>query len=67
MRLILALSSVLVLAACASAPGGESVGGVATYDALKAARSACETKGEKLVLKSEGDPTRMAAYECKRT
>ncbi|WP_304170168.1 hypothetical protein [Phenylobacterium aquaticum] len=53
-------------AACASAPGGESVGGVATYDNLKTARTACEAKGEKLALKSQGDPQRMAAYECKR-
>ena len=67
MRTTLAIASVLALSACASAPGGESVGGVATYDNLKAARTTCEAKGEKLVLKSEGDPQRMAAYECKRT
>ena len=64
MRLILATSLALTAGACAN--GSEPLGGVATYDNLKTARAACESKGETLVLKTDGNPQRMTAYECKR-
>ena len=41
-------------------------GGVATYDALKAARDACVARGGELVLTPEGNAKRMSAYSCKR-
>ena len=64
MKMILAMSALLLLAACASGP--ESDGDVATYDNLKTARAACESRGEALVLKTDGNPQRISAYECKR-
>ena len=41
-------------------------GDVATYDTLKIARAACADKGEVLVLKTDGDPQRSSAYECRK-
>jgi hypothetical protein len=62
MKTLLILSSLLALGACAGGPTGD----VATYDALKDARAACEAKGEAMVLKTAGNDQRMSAYECKR-
>ncbi|MFD1190586.1 hypothetical protein [Phenylobacterium conjunctum] len=64
MKMILAISALALCAACASGP--EPEGGVATYDNLKTARAACEAKGEALVLKTDGNPQRLSAYQCKR-
>jgi hypothetical protein len=52
-----------LMSACAT-PGDN--GDVATYDTLKIARSACAAKGEVLVLKTDGDPQRSSAYECRK-
>ena len=60
---LIAVFVVGILAGCSTAgPNGD----VATYDTLKVARTACEAKGEAMVLTKEGDPQRASAYECKR-
>jgi len=38
--------------------------GDANYDTIKAAADACKAKGGTFQLKSGGDPTHMADYEC---
>ncbi len=57
-----ALTCALV-SGCASA--GDN-GDVATYDTLRIARATCAGKGEVLVLKTDGDPQRSSAYECRK-
>ena len=52
-----------LMSGCATA--GDN-GDVATYDTLKIARAACASKGEVLVLKTDGDPQRSSAYECRK-
>ena len=64
MRTALVLTMALGLAACA---GAGPDGGVANYDALRAASQACAAKGEKLVLKDQGNARDIQAYVCKRT
>lgn len=63
------MASILLisLSACASSAGGPDVaGGVASYDALKSASSACSAKGGELVRSEEGSGKRMTDYACKR-
>ena len=61
------IAATLSLAACASGPGvAMRTGGVATYDALKAARDACVARGGELKLDPLGDAQRMSSYSCKR-
>jgi hypothetical protein len=63
----LAIVAVLSLAACASGPGvSMGAGGVATYDALKAARDVCVARGGELKLDPLGNSQRMTSYSCKR-
>ena len=62
MRTVLIIAASLSLGACVGGPRGD----VATYDALKLARDACQAKGETLALKTAGNDQRMSAYECKR-
>jgi hypothetical protein len=62
MRTLLILPVLLLAGACAGGPRGD----VASYDALKDARAACEAKGASLVLRDAGNEQRMSAYECKR-
>ena len=64
MRVTLALILALGLAACA---GAGPDGGVANYDALRAATQACAAKGGKLVLKDQGNARDIDAFVCKRT
>ena len=52
-----------LVSGCATA--GDN-GDVATYDTLKIARAACAAKGQVLVLKTDGDPQRSSAYECRK-
>ena len=59
---ILTLACTFV-AGCATA--GDN-GDVATYDTLKIARETCAARGEVLVLKTDGDPQRSSAYECRK-
>jgi hypothetical protein len=56
------LAAGLLLAACeTSSPAG----GVANYDALKDAQTACAARGGALVLKNGGDPELLQDYGCK--
>ena len=64
MRRLLILSAFGLCSACAS--GTVPLGGVASYDALKTARTECLAKGGDLVLAKEGDPQSITAYVCKR-
>ena len=52
----------LALAGCVGGPEG----GVANYDALRLATTACAAKGGKLVLKDQGDPQYIGDYGCER-
>ena len=64
---MLVVAAALALTACASGPGvAMPTGGVATYDALKAARDACVAKGGELKLDDQGNGKRMSSYSCKR-
>jgi hypothetical protein len=63
----LVIVAALLLAACASGPGvSMGAGGVASYDALKAARDACVARGGELKLDRLGNSQRMSSYSCKR-
>ena len=62
MRPLAAILLLLSCAGCAATPEG----GVATYDALKAATDACAAKGGSLTLVRNGDPQVLADYACKR-
>ncbi|HZZ67626.1 MAG TPA: hypothetical protein VFE18_05590 [Phenylobacterium sp.] len=53
----------LGLAACETT--GNNVSGTADYDSLSRATATCKAEGGKLVLKPDGDPQRLQAYECK--
>jgi hypothetical protein len=61
-----ALAILLTLGLCACAVGGPD-GGVASYDALKAAQQACAAQGGRLTLKDQGDARHIEAYACKGT
>ena len=64
MKAALAILAALTLGACAS--DAQVAGGVATYDALKQAQSACVAKGGTFRLKSQGDSQYIDDYACKR-
>lgn len=64
MKILIAISCLMLCAACAS--GVTPEGGIASYDALKTARDACLAKGGDLRLAKEGDPQSITAYVCKR-
>ena len=67
MRAVMASIFLISLSSCASSAGGPDVtGGVASYDALKSASSACSAKGGELVRSPEGSGKRMTDYACKR-
>ncbi len=67
MRVIVVSFAALALAGCASTPGGYApVGGVASYDALKAARDACVSKGGELVQQAKSTGKHLDDYACKR-
>jgi hypothetical protein len=65
-RLFLAMSAILVLAACEDTNTGNAwyEEGDATYDKLKLAHDACTGKGGTWQLKPQGDATHMGDYEC---
>ena len=62
MKTLLIFPVLLLLGACVGGPSGD----IATYDALRGARAACQARGEDLVLRDSGNEQRMSAYECKR-
>ncbi|WP_340644426.1 hypothetical protein [Phenylobacterium sp.] len=64
MKIVIALASLMLCAACAS--GVTPEGGVASYDALRVARDACLAKGGDLQLAKEGDRQSITSYVCKR-
>ena len=67
MRTVMASILLISLSSCASSAGGPDVtGGVASYDALKSASTACSAKGGELVRSPEGSGKRMTDYACKR-
>ena len=67
MRTVMTSILLISLSSCASSAGGPDVpGGVASYDALKSASSACVAKGGELVRSTEGSGKRMTDYACKR-
>lgn len=59
------LGAAMLALACAGCAGGPS-GGVASYDALKAARERCVANGGELVLRDQGNPQVISQYTCKR-
>jgi hypothetical protein len=61
-----ALSLVLALTGAACASSGSPEGGVATYDAIKAAQSACAARGGTLTLARNGDSQVLSDWTCKR-
>ena len=65
MKLVAALLLVMGLSACADVSSPD--GGVANYDALRAASQACAAKGGKLVLKDQGNARNIDAFVCKGT
>jgi hypothetical protein len=67
MRTIMASTFLITLSACAGSAGGpDTLGGVASYDALRSASTACSEKGGELVRSEEGSGKRMSDYACKR-
>ena len=54
----------LALAACTTGVGFGRSGGLATYDDLKAAQSACAAKGGSLRLQRNGDAKFLDDYAC---
>jgi hypothetical protein len=66
-RIAVSIAALALCAGCASAPGGYApVGGVASYDALKAARDACVSKGGELVQQAQTSGQSLDDYACKR-
>ncbi len=61
-RLLIPLIA-LGLAACVSELSQRD-GGVATYDAIRAAAKACEAKGKVFKLKRNGDAQYLEDYSC---
>lgn len=67
MKTLMAAMLLVTLSACASTSAGPAtVGGVASYDALKNAREACLAKGGDLVRSEQSSGQRMSDYVCKR-
>ena len=67
MRNLAAVMLLTSLGACASNAGGPSVdGGVASYDAIKNAQTACAAKGGELVLDRSNSGQSITDYACKR-
>ena len=60
---ILAAGAALALTGCLSA-ATQRDGGVATYDAIKAAQQACEAKGKVFRLKRNGNAQYLEDYAC---
>jgi hypothetical protein len=58
------LSLTLGLAACAGGIDTMRDGGVATYDAIKAATEACAARGGTLKLKRNGNAQYLDDYAC---
>jgi hypothetical protein len=65
-RAALPIIGALALAACASGAGFGQSGGIATYDDLKAAQTACAEKGGTLRLQKNGDPQFLDDYACEK-
>ena len=67
MRAVMASIFLISLSSCASSAGGPDItGGVASYDALKSASSACAAKGGELVRDDLNSGKRMSDFACKR-
>jgi len=65
MRALLILAAGLACVACVACAGAP-VGGIASYDALAAARSACLAKDGAFALVEGGNTQRLSDYACKR-
>jgi hypothetical protein len=66
-RALVPIMTVLALSLAACETGGANVAGTADYDSLSRATADCAAKGGKFVLKPEGNPQYIDAYECKGT
>jgi hypothetical protein len=64
-RALAAMTALLALDLAACETTGNNVSGTADYDSLSRATATCKAEGGKLVLKPDGDPQRLQAYECK--
>jgi hypothetical protein len=60
---LLAAAAALALGGCLSEVTQRD-GGVATYDAIKAAEKACEAKGKVFRLKHNGNAQYLEDYQC---
>ena len=65
MRMTAAILSLLALGACASA-STQRDGGLATYDALRAAQADCAAKGMTLKLKDQGNSRYLEHWACRK-
>ena len=63
MKTALALVATLALSGCISG-FSQRDGGVATYDAIKAAQKDCEAKGKVFRLKRNGNAQYLEDYAC---
>jgi hypothetical protein len=60
---LLAAAAALMLSGCLSSITQRD-GGVATYDAIKAAEKECEAKGKVFRLRRNGDAQYLEDYQC---
>ena len=65
MKTALALVATLALSGCISG-FSQRDGGVATYDAIKAAQKDCEAKGKVFRLKRNGNAQYLEDYACEK-
>jgi hypothetical protein len=68
MRILLAIAALAVAApvtGCIS-EATQRDGGLATYDAIKAAQKACEAKGRVFKLRRNGDAQYLDDYACEK-
>jgi hypothetical protein len=66
-RALVPMMTLLALGLAACETSDANVAGTADYDSLSRAKADCTAKGGKFVLKPEGDPQYIDAYECKGT
>ena len=67
MKILMSSLFLISLCGCSAGAGGpDTLGGVASYDALKSAREACVAKGGELVRDDLNSGKRMSDFACKR-
>ena len=64
MKFAAILVATLGLSACSMGVTAMPDGGIAGYDAIKAAQAKCEAKGKNLRLKRNGNPQYLDDYSC---